>query len=112
MPAPIRFVLECKLCSYQRTVDARSRIKPDMTEERATALIAGDYFRAEERSFRTHWKRVHPAEVKEVMHHVSAVMKLAQVTSYHKQALSGRVGGPSELGDGGSPSPCGKGDPF
>jgi hypothetical protein len=105
MPEPIRFALECRLCSFHQTVTVSSGIKPDMTQQDATAMVVEECTRAEEDFFRDHWSKAHPAEAGEIVHHISAVEKLAKVTSYHKRVLSARVEGPSGFREGGALPP-------
>ncbi len=105
MPEPIRLVLECKLCYFERTVTVSGRIKPGMTQERANALVVTECIRAEESFFRHHWNKAHPTEAEEILRHIRAVKRLARLTSYRKRVLSARVEGPRGFRESGSPRP-------
>jgi hypothetical protein len=91
MKQPVRYVLKCRLRAFERSFPVLSHINPKMTMKEATASVVEDSIRAERKFFRSHWRKAHPAEAKEISRHIRAVKRLALVTTYHKRVLDGRV---------------------
>jgi hypothetical protein len=79
------------LCSFQLTVNVSGHRQETLNEEEVMRDLAEVCIQAEEAFFRNHCSKAHPTEAEAVLHHISAVEKLAQVRSSRKRVLTGQI---------------------